>query len=147
MNLSSFFKNEMLFIRWEGAVKTHEQYFEFKNLMKTFLPSQLARIKENEPWRLVFINSYPINTYVLGYLLKLKQRNNLHFSISTDEYRFIELLENLEFDKMFELFIEQDPRVGVLPNLITYANGIKSDAPSLNEIQDDESNLEPESKE
>lgn len=59
----------------------------------------------------MLVDAYPFNTHALGFVLKLKQNNKYEFEIATDHYRLLSMLENIEFDKIFAISIDSDPRL------------------------------------
>jgi len=104
-----FLKDDMFIVCWEGEVRSYEDYVAFKKHISQVLNDNQSQL--NKRWKLVLIDCFPCNTYALGFILNLRQYNKYEFVISTNNYRLIDLLESIEFNKLFELSIEQDPRI------------------------------------
>ena len=130
--IETFIIHNTFIIRWEGKIKTQEDFLEFKEGLKGALNDYQKSLKSstnstqnqnpesnsNNPQpqenisdsiKLVRIDTFPCNTYALGYLLKLKRHDGYNFQISTDSYKLFNLFESIKFDQLFDITIEQDP--------------------------------------
>lgn len=131
--VTTFIMHNTFIVRWEGKIKTYEDFLEFKEGLKNALkdyhkslksgtdssqnPNLESNIDSNklesqenisDNIKIALIDTFPCNTYALGYLLKLKRRDGYNFQISTDNYRLFSLLESIGFDRLFDIVIEQD---------------------------------------
>lgn len=130
--VSVVLKDERLYICWVGRVKTNEEFLLFKSQVNDALEkfidnphtppmpkrqdsikkdTQPQNIQKYSSFRLMLVDAYPFNTHALGFILKLKQNNKYEFEIATDHYRLLSMLENIEFDKIFAISIDSDPRL------------------------------------
>ena len=130
--VSVVLKDERLYICWVGRVKTNEEFLLFKSQVNGALEkfidnphtppmpksqdsikkdAQPQNIQKYNSFRLMLVDAYPFNTHALGFVLKLKQNNKYEFEIATDHYRLLSMLENIEFDKIFAISIDSDPRL------------------------------------
>ncbi|MGX2972254.1 hypothetical protein [Helicobacter sp. T3_23-1059] len=133
--VSVVLKDERLYVCWVGRVKSHEEFLLFKsqlnNALEKFidnphtLPMPKSKDTTSKPkdekeitpiqkytfFRLMLVNAYPFNTHALGFILKLKLNNKYDFDIATDHYRLLSMLEYIEFNKVFTINIDTDPRL------------------------------------
>lgn len=130
--VSVVLKDERLYICWVGRVKTNEEFLLFKSQVNDALEkfidnphtppmpkrqdsikkdTQPQNIQKYSSFRLMLVDAYPFNTHALGFILKLRQNNKYEFEIATDHYRLLSMLENIEFDKIFAISIDSDPRL------------------------------------
>ena len=72
---------------------------------------EITPIQKYTFFRLMLVNAYPFNTHALGFILKLKLNNKYDFDIATDHYRLLSMLEYIEFNKVFTINIDTDPRL------------------------------------
>ena len=108
MSITTLQRDNQLIIRWEGKIKTQEDFADFSTQFRATIAQHIDTLK-SQKWKLFLINAFPFNTYALGYLLKLKQRDGFDFSISTDHYKIYSIFEQVEFNELFDIAIEQDP--------------------------------------
>ena len=114
--VSVVLKDERLYVCWVGRVKSHEEFLLFKsqlnNALEKFIDNpHTLPIQKYTFFRLMLVNAYPFNTHALGFILKLKLNNKYDFDIATDHYRLLSMLEHIEFNKVFTINIDTDPRL------------------------------------
>ncbi|PAF51242.1 hypothetical protein [Helicobacter sp. 13S00477-4] len=97
-------KNEF-FIKYKGKIKTYHDFLEFKEEIDPIIES--FQQEPNKTLEIFFINTYPMNSYAIGYLLKLKENDEINIKISTNDYKLINLFKMLGLDKKFEINIKQ----------------------------------------
>ncbi|MBR2495264.1 hypothetical protein [Helicobacter sp.] len=105
-------RNDILYLCCEGRVKTYEEYLEFARKLDGLIAEHIDSSEHSfSSWRIMLLDAFPFNTYALGHLLRLKLYNNYDFTLATNNYHLLELLESVEFSTMFSVSIEHDPRV------------------------------------
>lgn len=111
MQFSTAKRNDILYLCSQGRVKTYEDYLEFTNKLDKLIATHIkVDSRDFSQWRIMLLDAFPFNTYALGHLLRLKLYNNYDFSLGTNNYHLLELLESVEFDKIFAISVEHDPR-------------------------------------
>ena len=114
LHISTAFKSDVLYICCDGSVKTYEEYEFFvagvDGIIQEYIEEQKSPQKFSK-WKFMFLNAFPLNTYALGHLLRLKAHNNYAFGIATNDHRLLALLESVQFHLLFELSVEHDPRI------------------------------------
>ncbi|PAF41598.1 hypothetical protein [Helicobacter sp. 11S03491-1] len=95
-----------IMVKYEGKIKTYANFLEFKSAMIPIV----KQIKQtpNQTLFVFFVHAYPINSYALGYLLKLKENDLIDVKIYTDEMKLFNLFENISLDKKLEISIKQN---------------------------------------
>lgn len=93
------------FLVIDGKIKTYEDFLEFKSSVNILLDE--AKQENNPKLFLFLIDTYPINSYAIGYLMKLKENDGIDVTIYTDNMRTINLFRFLELDKKFQITIKE----------------------------------------
>ncbi|PAF54157.1 hypothetical protein BKH42_02790 [Helicobacter sp. 13S00482-2] len=91
------------FLAIEGKIKTYEDFLEFKNSIEVVLEKN----KNKSALFLFFIDTYPINSYAIGYLMKLKENDGIDLQLYTNNMKTLNLFKYLELDKKFQIIIKQ----------------------------------------
>ncbi|MDO7253460.1 hypothetical protein [Helicobacter cappadocius] len=94
------------FLAITGKIKTYEDFLEFKNVIDSTL--EKFKNKSNSELFLFFIDTYPINSYAIGYLMKLKENDKVNVQIYTNNMKTLNLFQYLELDKKFQIIIKQN---------------------------------------
>ncbi|PAF47899.1 hypothetical protein BKH41_06425 [Helicobacter sp. 12S02232-10] len=104
ITISKTEKNEM-FIKCIGKIKTYDEFLEFKEKIRPALKE--VNQDSSKILFIFFINSYPINSYTIGYLLKLKENDFIDVKIYTNDMKLFNLFKILELIEKFEISIKQ----------------------------------------
>lgn len=105
-------RNDTTYLCCEGRVKSYEDYLTFAKGLDDLIAQHIT--PESSPkqkqWKVMLLDTFPINSYALGHLLRLKLYNHYDFALATNNYRVLETLEIVEFHNLFALSVEHDPR-------------------------------------
>ncbi len=85
-----------------GKLKTYDAFLTFKIELENILPQFLD---QNGLLRIYFIRAYPINSYVLGYLFKLRSVDGISVEIVVDDFRLFMFFEELDMVDEFKVKI------------------------------------------
>ncbi|PAF45232.1 hypothetical protein BJI48_01350 [Helicobacter sp. 11S02596-1] len=105
LSISETEQNQM-FIRFSGKLKTYEDFLEFREKMQPAI-TELAK-KTDKTLFLFFVDVYPINSYTIGYLLKLKENDSIDVKIATNDVKLLQLFKTLELIDKFEVCIKSE---------------------------------------
>lgn len=106
MALSAEVINDLHIIKSTGKLKTYEAFFTFKSELETFLPTILS--SDDPILRLYFVQAFPINSYVLGYILKLKDIDKVRIEIIVDDLRLFMFFEEVDMVDEFKIKIMEN---------------------------------------
>lgn len=95
--------NDFQMIRSVGKLKTYDAFFTFKTELEPLLEQILQ--SDDPILRIYFIQAYPINSYVLGYLFKLKNTANIQIEFIVNEIRLFMFFEELGLVDEFKIKI------------------------------------------
>lgn len=95
--------NDLQMIRSTGKLKSYESFLAFKIDLENLLPQILQ--SEDSILRIYFVQAYPINSYVLGYLFKLKNVDHIHIEIVVDDLRLFMFFEEIDMIEEFKIKI------------------------------------------
>lgn len=95
--------NDFRMIRSVGKLKTYDAFFTFKTELEPLLEQILQ--SDDPILRIYFIQAYPINSYVLGYLFKLKNTANIQIEFIVNEIRLFMFFEELDLVDEFKIKI------------------------------------------
>lgn len=102
--------NKNIFL-YNKKIRNYENFLDFKEnireAIKDFTKSKTLENEGENSFIIFFINAYPINSYALGYLLKLKENDGIDIKIYTNEKKLKSLFETLELDSKFEISIKE----------------------------------------
>ena len=83
----------------DGKLRDYDEYIEIK-----------AQIKEeiaDSALTLYFINSVVVDSYLLGFILNLKENGGVKIHIIVANSRLYEFLQNIDFNKFFDIKIKE----------------------------------------
>lgn len=86
-----------------GKLKTYDSFLTFKTNLEPLLEQILQ--SDDPVLRIYFIQAYPINSYVLGYLFKLKDTSHINIEIIVNELRLFMFFEELDLVDEFKIKI------------------------------------------
>ncbi|RDU59363.1 hypothetical protein [Helicobacter marmotae] len=110
MGLSVVSINDLEMVRSVGKLKTYDAFLAFKIDLENILPEFLAH---NELLRLYFIQAYPLSSYVLGYLFKLRSVDKITIEIIVDDVRLFMFFDEIDMIDEFKIKIMED-KLGTL---------------------------------
>ena len=83
----------------DGKLRNYDEYIEIKNQIKDeIIDSTLT---------LYFINSVVVDSYLLGFILNLKENSGVKINIIVANSRLYEFLQNIDFNKFFDIKIKE----------------------------------------
>lgn len=94
--------NDLQMICSTGKLKTYDAFLTFKIELENILPQFLA---EHHLLRIFFTKAYPINSYVLGYLFKLRDIDKISIEIVVDDLRLFMFFEEIDLIDEFKIKI------------------------------------------
>lgn len=103
-------RNDTTYLCCEGRIKSYEDYLAFAKGLDDLIAQHIALESSPKQWKIMLLDTFPINSYALGHLLRLKLYNHYDFALATNNYRVLETLEIVEFHNLFTLSVEHDPR-------------------------------------
>ncbi|TLD80086.1 hypothetical protein LS68_007630 [Helicobacter sp. MIT 05-5293] len=103
MALSAEVINDLHIIKSTGKLKTYEAFFAFKNELETFIPNILS--SDDPILRLYFVQAFPISSYVLGYILKLRNIDKVRIEIIVDDLRLFMFFDEVDMVDEFKIKI------------------------------------------
>ena len=83
----------------DGKLRDYDEYIEIK-----------AQIKEeivDSALTLYFINATIVDSYLLGFILNLKENGGVKINIIVANSRLYEFLQNIDFNKFFDIKIKE----------------------------------------
>ena len=83
----------------DGKLRDYDEYIEIK-----------AQIKEeivDSALTLYFINATMVDSYLLGFILNLKDNGGVKINIIVANSRLYEFLQNIDFNKFFDIKIKE----------------------------------------
>lgn len=96
---------------YDKKIKNYENFLHFReNIQEAIKDFKSLQNPENEEENVLvvfFVNAYPINSYALGYLLKLKESDGINIKVYTNEKRLKNLFEMLELHSKFDIFLDE----------------------------------------
>lgn len=101
-------------IRVVGKISTYHTFLDFKQELQYYLEAFQNKEKEGkygmdcEIFRIYFVRSYPLNSYVLGLLCKLKMHDKLELEVVVDSLRAFLFLEDLGLSDLFAVKIKEE---------------------------------------
>lgn len=82
-----------------GMMNDYTEYVDMKNIIKS-LANDMGLI-------FYFINSSAISSYILGYILKLKEIDKRSIDIVVGNAKLYNFLHNIDFDNFFDIKIKE----------------------------------------
>ena len=83
-----------------GVMNDYAEYLEMKNIIK-------SKIDENLGLIFYFVNANSISSYILGYILKLKEIDKRNIDIIVSNAKLYNFLRNIDFDRFFDIKIKE----------------------------------------
>ncbi|RDU57994.1 hypothetical protein [Helicobacter sp. MIT 99-5507] len=90
-------KAEILII---GVMNDYTEYLDMKNIIKSKIASDLGLV-------FYFVNSNSISSYILGYILKLKDIDKRNIDIIVSNAKLYNFLHSIDFDNFFDIKIKE----------------------------------------
>lgn len=94
--------NDLQMVCSRGKLKTYEAFLAFKIELENLLPHFLS---QNDMLRIYFIQAYPINSYVLGFLFKLRNIDKIRIEIVVDDLRLFMFFDEVDMVDEFKIKI------------------------------------------
>ncbi|CUU39357.1 hypothetical protein [Helicobacter typhlonius] len=94
--------NDLQMVRSVGKLKSYEAFLTFKIELEDILPKFLG---EQHMLRIYFVRAYPISSYVLGYLFKLRNTDKIKIEIVVDDLRLFMFFEEIDLVDEFQIKI------------------------------------------
>ena len=94
--------NDLQMVRSKGKLKTYDAFLSFKIELENLLPEFL---ENNNVLRIYFVQAYPINSYVMGFLFKLKSVDQIKIEIVVDDLRLFGFFEEIDMVDEFQIKI------------------------------------------
>lgn len=95
--------NDLQMVRSVGKLKTYDAFLSFKIELENLLPEFLAN--HEGVLRIYFVQAYPINSYVLGFLFKLKNIDSIPIEIVVDDLRLFMFFDEIDMIDEFQIKI------------------------------------------
>ncbi|MGX2984494.1 hypothetical protein ACWIWK_03325 [Helicobacter sp. 23-1048] len=101
-------------VRVVGKISNYHTFLDFKQELYFYLQAFKNKDKEGkygmdcEIFRIYFVRSYPLNSYVLGLLAKLKMHDKLELEVVVDSLRAFLFLEEIGLSDLFAVKIKED---------------------------------------
>lgn len=103
MALSFEVIHEFPVIKSIGKLKTYDAFINFKTELDSIMKEALQHCEGI--LRLYFVQSYPINSYVLGYIFMLKNVDKLDIEIIVDDLKTFLFFEEIDLVELFKIKI------------------------------------------
>ena len=103
MPLSIEIVNELRVVRSVGKIKSYDAFLTFKVELEDMLPQILSNA--DATLRIYFVQAYPINSYVLGFLFKLRNIDRITIEIIVDDLRMFMFFEEIDMIDEFKIKI------------------------------------------
>ncbi|TLD96227.1 hypothetical protein LS71_007080 [Helicobacter jaachi] len=95
--------NDLQMVRSTGKLKTYDSFLSFKLELENLLPQILS--SADSVLRIYFVQAYPINSYVLGFLFKLRSVDKIKIEIVVDDLRLFMFFEEIDMVDEFKIKI------------------------------------------
>lgn len=95
--------NDLQMVRSTGKLKTYDAFLGFKIELENLLPQIL--VGPESILRIYFVQAYPINSYVLGFLFKLMSVDKIPIEIVVDDLRLFMFFEEIDMVDEFKIKI------------------------------------------
>lgn len=95
--------NDLQMVRSVGKLKTYDAFLSFKIELENLLPQILG--SDDKVLRIYFVQAYPINSYVLGFLFKLKNIDSVPIEIVVDDLRLFMFFDEIDMIDEFKIKI------------------------------------------
>lgn len=95
--------NDLQMVRSTGKLKTYDAFLTFKIELENLLPEIL--VSPESILRIYFVQAYPINSYVLGFLFKLRSVDRIPIEIVVDDLRLFMFFEEIDMVDEFKIKI------------------------------------------
>lgn len=83
----------------DGKLRNYDEYIEIKNQIKDEIVDSTLT--------LYFINAVVVDSYLLGFILNLKENSGVKINIIVANSRLYEFLQNIDFNKFFDIKIKE----------------------------------------
>lgn len=103
MALSIEYVNNLQVVKSVGKLKSYDAFLAFKIELENIL----LKMADKE-LILYFVQAYPINSYVLGYLCKLKNEDNMQVEIIVDDLRLFKFFEDIDLSEAFNVKVMEE---------------------------------------
>lgn len=106
--ISGQLKNKKLTIICRGIIDSYEAFSWFKMRFFEFAGTNSIEYLNNKPFdklEIRFIDSYPLSVSVTGFLLKLKERDNIFITLVTNEAELLNYLMSIYLDEKLNVKI------------------------------------------
>lgn len=97
-------------IYYYGPIKLKDDFLDVKNAIEPLIDpnypcfhDEEMQPKKDPKIRIFFYKSYPLSSYIIGYLLKLHEVNKLEIEIVTEDPRVYNSCTNLGLKLFFEV--------------------------------------------
>lgn len=77
----------------------YSEYIEVKRCLNEAI--------EDNKVKIYFVNANVISPYILGYMLKLSENDNINISIIVSNALLYEFLQSIDFNKFFDIKIKE----------------------------------------
>lgn len=100
MEVSTRLINNTIEVLIIGFMNEYSEYVDMKGIIKPNL---------NNDYKLVFyfVNTNSISSYILGYILKLKEFDKRNIDIVVSNAKLYNFLQNIGFDDFFDIKIKE----------------------------------------
>lgn len=95
-----------LIIECHGCIDSYNGFKEFKNrFFKIAQSNPIAHYKNRafSELDIIFIKSFPMSFDVVGFLIKLKQRDKVGINLMTDDVRVLNFFINISLDDLLNV--------------------------------------------
>ncbi|MDE6886507.1 MAG: hypothetical protein K2P17_05675 [Helicobacteraceae bacterium] len=100
MEIYTKLESSILRVTLNGKLKNYNEYIEIKSTIKT-------ELKQSKNISFYFVNATSIDSYILGYILKLYEVDKINVDIVVGSSRLYNFLRNIDFDKFFKIKIKE----------------------------------------
>lgn len=100
MEISARLNDNNQEILLNGNINSYNEYVEVKYFIKN-------HINKATNLTFYFVNSISVNSYILGYILKLKEINKLNINIVVSNSKLYDFFQYADFHKFFNIKIKE----------------------------------------
>lgn len=94
--------NGLRMVRSNSKLKNYNAFLDFKTEMEAMLKHIL---QDEKILRIYFVQAFPMTSYVLGYLFKLKNIDKIHIEIIVDDGRLFDFFDEVDMVDEFHIKI------------------------------------------
>ena len=101
-------------IKIVGKIKSYGAFLDFKQELECYIQAFASNDKEGkyglqgDVFRIYFVRSHPLSSYVLGFFCKLRLYDKFPLEIIVDSFRMFAFFEDLDLVDLFVIKIKEE---------------------------------------